>query len=104
MDKIHVDDEKWFWISKVDKKYLLVDGEEELPYRHVRHKNYMEKVMFFSAQARPQWDPTTHSMWDGKLGSESGSLQKEAVAEGLLELWSGRVVAWATKSVRRDGM
>jgi hypothetical protein len=50
MDMVHVD-EKWLWICKDGEKYILVDSEEELPYRHVRHKNYVEKVMFFCAQA-----------------------------------------------------
>jgi hypothetical protein len=53
-DRIHTD-EKWFWICQDGEKYILVEGEEP-PKRHVRHKNYMEKVMFFCAQARPRYD------------------------------------------------
>jgi hypothetical protein len=35
-DKVHVD-EKWFFLSKDGKKYILVDGEEA-PERTVKHK------------------------------------------------------------------
>ena len=58
-------DEKWFWISKDNARYLLL-ADEELPTRRVRHKKYMTKVMFLCAQARPRWD--YHKHWDGKLG------------------------------------
>jgi hypothetical protein len=51
-DRVYVD-EKWFWLCKDGEKYLLVDGEEEAPVRRVRHKKYMNKVMFLCAQARP---------------------------------------------------
>jgi hypothetical protein len=66
MDKVHID-EKWFYLCKDGEKYILVDDEEP-PERYVKHKNFIGKVMFLCAQARPRWDPTTHSMWDGKLG------------------------------------
>jgi hypothetical protein len=49
---IHVD-EKWFYVEKLHKRtYLGVDEEE--PIRDVRNKNYIEKVMFLAAVARPQ--------------------------------------------------
>jgi hypothetical protein len=65
-DKVHID-EKWFFLSKDGKKYILVDGEEA-PERTVKHKKYMAKVMFLCAVARPRWDTHKHCMWDGKLG------------------------------------
>jgi hypothetical protein len=65
-DKVHVD-EKWFYLSRDGEKYILVNGEVA-PQRHTRHKNFIVKVMFLCAQARPRWDPHTHSMWDGKIG------------------------------------
>lgn len=77
MDRIHID-EKWFWICKDHEKYILVEGEDA-PYRHVRHKNYMEKVMFLCAQARPRWDPTARRMWDGKIGMWPIGRYSEAV-------------------------
>jgi hypothetical protein len=65
-DKVHVD-EKWFYLSRDGEKYILVNGEVA-PERTTRHKNFIVKVMFLCAQARPRWDPHTHSMWDGKIG------------------------------------
>jgi hypothetical protein len=32
------------------------------------YKNYIEKVMFLCAQARPRWDYGATTMWDGKVG------------------------------------
>jgi hypothetical protein len=65
-NKVHID-EKWFWLSKDGKKYILVEGEEP-PKRHVQHKKYMTKVMFLCAIARPRWDVTKRAFWNGKLG------------------------------------
>jgi hypothetical protein len=65
-DKVHID-EKWFFLSKDGKKYILVEGEQA-PHRTVRHKKYMAKVMFLCAVARPRWDVTKRAWWDGKLG------------------------------------
>jgi hypothetical protein len=66
-NKVHID-EKWFFLSKAGKKYILVDGEEA-PEHTMRHKKYyMAKVMFLCAIARPRWDPHKSCMWDGKLG------------------------------------
>jgi hypothetical protein len=66
MDKVHID-EKWFYMCRDGEKYILVKGEQP-PERTVKHKNFITKVMFLCAQARPRWDPARHSMWDGKLG------------------------------------
>jgi hypothetical protein len=66
MDKVHVD-EKWFHLIRDGEKYILCDDEEP-PKRHTKHKSYIGKVMFLCAQARPRWDPTSNSMWDGKIG------------------------------------
>jgi hypothetical protein len=65
-NKVHID-EKWFWLSKDGKKYILVEGEEA-PKRNVKHKKYMSKVMFLCAIARPRYDYTKNCWWDGKLG------------------------------------
>jgi hypothetical protein len=65
-NRVHID-EKWFWMSKDGRKYILVEGEQP-PDRRVRHKKYMDKVMFLCAIARPRWDPHARKMWDGKLG------------------------------------
>jgi hypothetical protein len=66
MDRVHVD-EKWFWLCQDGEKYILVDDEPN-PQRSTRHKNYIEKIMFACAQARPRWDYTKNCFWDGKIG------------------------------------
>lgn len=63
---IHID-EKWFNICRDGEKYYLTDNEE-LEHRDVRHKSHITKVMFLAAVGRPQWDPTTRRVFDGKLG------------------------------------
>jgi hypothetical protein len=66
MDRVHID-EKWFNLCQDGEGYLLVEGEEP-PVRHVKHKNYIGKVMFLCAQARPRWDHHAKKQWDGKIG------------------------------------
>jgi hypothetical protein len=66
LDRIHVD-EKWFYITRdAQGFYLAID--EEPPTRRCVSKKHMTKVMFLCALARPRWNYTTNSMWDGKVG------------------------------------
>jgi hypothetical protein len=65
-DEVHVD-EKWFNETFKTRQYLLVRGREADPSRKVTHRKHIPKVMFLVAQARPRYDPSTKSMWDGKL-------------------------------------
>ena len=53
-DYVHID-EKWFYMTKVKKTYYLV-VDEEPPERAVKSKNFIQKVMFMTAVARPCWD------------------------------------------------
>jgi hypothetical protein len=66
MDRVHLD-EKWFWLCQDGEKYILLEDEPP-PKRTTKHKNYIEKVMFLCAQARPRFDYTKNTMWDGKIG------------------------------------
>jgi hypothetical protein len=84
MDVVHLD-EKWFYVSKDNEKFILADDEPE-PSRTSAHKSHIKKVMFLCALARPRWNHTTKSWWDGKLG-----------------IWPiGTVDAAKKKSVNRD--
>ncbi|KAG2854987.1 hypothetical protein PC113_g12828 [Phytophthora cactorum] len=51
-DIVHVD-EKWFNEDKVDRAYLLLDGEEPPP-RDRKSKRFIPKMMFLAAVARPR--------------------------------------------------
>jgi hypothetical protein len=70
---IHID-EKWFYMDKVKRKVYLTEDEAP-PERTVRNKNYIEKVMFLAAVARPmreEWgvvrDQQDDWYFDGKVG------------------------------------
>jgi hypothetical protein len=66
MDRVHID-EKWFHMCQDGEGYLLV-ADEEPPVRYTKHKNFIGKVMFLCAQARPRWDHHANKQWDGKIG------------------------------------
>jgi len=51
-DVIHVD-EKWFYLTKVKRKYYL-GNDEPNPHRTLRSKHFITKVMFLIAVARPR--------------------------------------------------
>ena len=65
-NEVHID-EKWFYLTKEKRKYILAPGEQA-PNRTVQHKSHITKVMFLSAIARPRKDTVANQMWDGKLG------------------------------------
>ena len=65
-DWIHLD-EKWFFLTQKKEQYLLLP-EEKNPKHCVKHKSHITKVMFLCAVARPQFNPSTNSWWDSKLG------------------------------------
>jgi hypothetical protein len=63
-DMVHVD-EKWFYITSDGEAYILAEGEEP-PVRRTMSKQYITKVMFLCAQARPR--KINGVMWNGKIG------------------------------------
>ena len=66
MDRVHVD-EKWFFLSRQRERYLLLP-EEKNPKQCVKSKSHITKVMFLCAVARPRFNTSANSWWDGKLG------------------------------------
>lgn len=64
--KVHVD-EKWFYLSKEKNTYYLLPDEEE-PYSAVQSKNFITKVMFLGAVARPRFDDDGVCVFNGLLG------------------------------------
>ena len=66
MDRVHVD-EKWFFLSRQRERYLLLP-EEKNPKQCVKSKSHIIKVMFLCAVARPRFNTSANSWWDGKLG------------------------------------
>ncbi|ETN04520.1 hypothetical protein PPTG_14394 [Phytophthora nicotianae INRA-310] len=65
MNYVHLD-EKWFYLKKENQRFYL-GTHEEPPHLTVKNKNYIVKVMFLVAVARPRWDSKRHRIWDGKI-------------------------------------
>jgi hypothetical protein len=63
---VHID-EKWFEVTKRSKKYYLLAYEDEL-YRTCKIKNFILKVMFLAAIARPRLVNEGTETWSGKIG------------------------------------
>ena len=60
-------DEKWFYLTRKTGTYYLLPGEEE-HYRTCKNKNFIKKIMFFCALARPRMDNEGKCIFDGKIG------------------------------------
>ncbi|XP_059281343.1 uncharacterized protein LOC132035041 [Lycium ferocissimum] len=66
---VHID-EKWFLLTKKSAKfYLLPEEEEPNPYRSCKSNNYITKVMFKSAVARPRFDEDGVELFSGIIGT-----------------------------------
>jgi hypothetical protein len=63
---IHID-EKWFYMSKKSENYYLLPNEEK-PHCTCKSKNFITKVMFLVALARPRFDSQGNEVFDGKIG------------------------------------
>ncbi|KAL7116842.1 hypothetical protein ACP275_03G031400 [Erythranthe tilingii] len=63
---VHID-EKWFYMTKKSGKYYLLPDEED-PLRTCKSKNYIGKVMFLAAIARPRFDAQGNEIFSGKIG------------------------------------
>ncbi|OMO77902.1 hypothetical protein COLO4_24961 [Corchorus olitorius] len=65
-DTIHID-EKWFYLIRKSVNYYLLPDEEE-PHRTCKSKNFIPKVMFLAAVARPRFDTAGNVLFSGKIG------------------------------------
>lgn len=65
-DVVHID-EKWFYMTKKTETYYLHPVEDP-PYRSCQSKNYIGKVMFLAAMARPRFDGEGNEIFSGKIG------------------------------------
>ncbi|CAA0807020.1 Unknown protein [Striga hermonthica] len=63
---VHID-EKWFYLTKKEQTYYLLDNEED-PHRSCQSKNNIAKVMFLAATARPRFDGEGRVVFSGKVG------------------------------------
>lgn len=63
---VHID-EKWFFMTKKSKSYYMLPTEEN-PLRSCQNKNFIGKVMFLVALARPRFDDEGNEVFSGKIG------------------------------------
>ncbi|KAL7125602.1 hypothetical protein ABFS83_14G127700 [Erythranthe nasuta] len=63
---VHID-EKWFYMTKKMNRYYLLPDEED-PLRTCKSKNFIAKVMFLAAIARPRFDAHGNETFSGKIG------------------------------------
>jgi DNA-binding Lrp family transcriptional regulator len=59
-------DEKWFNMTRKTERYYTVPGEE-VPTRTYRNQNYIKKIMFLKALARPRFNSDRNCTFDGKI-------------------------------------
>ena len=96
-------DEKWFYLTRKCSTYYLLPGEEE-PYRTCKNKNFIMKVMFLCALARPRMDNEGNCIFDGKIGSfplvtyESSRRSSKNRVAGTLQM---KPITSVTKDVMR---
>jgi hypothetical protein len=60
-------DEKWFYITKRTARYYTTPDEQQ-PTRSSKNKNFIPKIMFLCALARPRFDSEGNCTFDGKIG------------------------------------
>ena len=63
---VHID-EKWFYMTKRSENYYLLPDEDD-PVRTCQSKNFIGKVMFLAAMARPRFDDEGNETFSGKIG------------------------------------
>jgi len=96
---IHID-EKWFYLTKKSENYYLLSDEDE-PHRTCKSKNFIGKVMFLVAQARPRFDAQGNEIFDGKIGVFP-FVTKEPAKRTSANRVAGTMETKAMSSVNRD--
>lgn len=98
---IHID-EKNFLGSKVSQRYYLTTDEIE-PYRHTQSKNFIEKIMFLAAIARPIFGQNNECKFDGKIGIWPFTQEHVAVRTTANQT-AGDIIIKPAKSVTKDAI
>ncbi|XP_050875169.1 uncharacterized protein LOC127078783 [Lathyrus oleraceus] len=100
---VHID-EKWFYMTKKSANCYLLENEDE-PYRTCKNKNFIGKVMFLVAVARPRFDDGDKEIFSGKIGVFP-LVQKVAAKRSSINRASGTLetkpITSITKEVSRN--
>ena len=97
-DCIHLD-EKWFFLTREKERYLLLLDKKN-PTHCIKHKSHITTVMFLCAVAKPHFNPSANSWWDGKLGIWPIG-DWEPAKQGSKNRPKGMLV-WKNKTVTKD--
>ncbi|KAL3624852.1 hypothetical protein CASFOL_031520 [Castilleja foliolosa] len=98
---IHID-EKWFYLSKKMERYYLLPDEED-PLRTCKSKNFITKVMFLVAIARPRFDEQGNELFSGKIGTFP-FVTKQAAKRSSANRVAGTLETKPITSVNRETM
>ena len=98
---IHID-EKWFYMTKKSENYYLLPDEDD-PMRTYKSKNFIRKVMFFVALARPRFDAQGNELFSRKIGVFPFVVQEPAKRNNVNKVASTLETKPLT-SVRREVM
>ncbi|ETW01378.1 hypothetical protein H310_06928 [Aphanomyces invadans] len=85
---VHID-EKWFYMTKLCRKFYLW-CDEEVPPRPLQSKAHITKVMFLVAVARPRCG------WDGKIGCWALVEESKALRSSVNRPAGARVIKTLT--------
>ncbi|KAM0898928.1 hypothetical protein ACQ4PT_021640 [Festuca glaucescens] len=96
---IHID-EKWFYRTRKSYKFYLALDEPE-PERVTQNKNYIEKVMFLAAVARPRYDVDGTKTFDGRISIWPFTFEEAAKRDSPIRL-KGTMVTKLVTSVTKD--
>ncbi|XP_059315736.1 uncharacterized protein LOC132066441 [Lycium ferocissimum] len=93
-------DEKWFYMTKKSQCYYLLSDEDE-PLRTCKSKNFIAKVMFLVALARPRFDNEGKELFSGKIGLWA-FVKREPAKRASANRPAGIMETKALTSVNRD--
>ncbi|XP_028193314.1 uncharacterized protein LOC114378929 [Glycine soja] len=96
---IHID-EKWFYMTKKSERYYLLPDEDK-PHRSCKSKNFVPKVMFLTAVARPRFDSEKNVTFSGKIGIFPFVTQEPAKRTSVNRV-AGTMETKAITSINRD--
>ncbi|XP_015165532.1 uncharacterized protein [Solanum tuberosum] len=96
---VHID-EKWFYMTKKKQTYYMLPGEEE-QLRSCKSSNYILKIMFLVALARPRIDALGNVLFCGKIGIWPFVIQEEA-QRGSVNRPAGTLETKPISVVNRD--
>ncbi|XP_050889102.1 uncharacterized protein LOC127094292 [Lathyrus oleraceus] len=98
---VHID-EKWFYMKEKSRNFYLVQDEED-PIRTCKSKNFIPKVMFLVAIARPRFNLQQNVTFSGLIGVYPFVIQEPA-RRSSVNRPAGTLETKAMTSITKDVM